>query len=495
MLAVDVVLRGDGDTAVTEVEPNILALRSCIRLLPPGNKTILLHIIKFLAKVAENKEINSMNASNIATCFSPILVRRQDPTPDMNKFLEESKKGQQLVETLIEQYSFIFELTNEESAVLNVQKKPIRADFVEQMERGTKILASNLIKRENEKQKLLSAESDLEFSVSVPNLKDSIDSPTPERKVAAEPRRSRTVQNLRRVQSVEASPQRPRAPERRAVPERRKPPSRASVERLNLTASAEATQNEDVQKLAELLLNGNMNDAGTLLKQKYVNSNVVSYEGEKNSDGEPHGIGKMIFTNGDVYEGNFVNGLRHGYGVYVDYKGNRYEGDFSNGKRTGYGKLIFASPKHIYEGNFKKGVPQGFGKTTFSNGDIYEGEHDADERHGFGIFQGANCGSYRGAYVRGKRDGIGYYISAKGGYYKGLFKNNAMHGFGKYVFNSGDVYIGQFVEGKFQGKGRYSFSNGTSIEGSFQNGEPFDNFPVQDTWLDYQLQLATRCKI
>lgn len=41
-----------------------------------------------------------------------------------------------------------------------------------------------------------------------------------------------------------------------------------------------------------------------------------SYEGERNENEERHGKGKAILPNGDVYEGEYVNGKRHGHGVY-----------------------------------------------------------------------------------------------------------------------------------------------------------------------------------
>lgn len=32
------------------------------------------------------------------------------------------------------------------------------------------------------------------------------------------------------------------------------------------------------------------------------------YEGETNSEGKPHGKGKLIFNTGDIQEGHFING-------------------------------------------------------------------------------------------------------------------------------------------------------------------------------------------
>jgi len=40
------------------------------------------------------------------------------------------------------------------------------------------------------------------------------------------------------------------------------------------------------------------------------------YEGERNEDEQRHGKGKATLPNGDVYEGQYVNGKRHGEGTY-----------------------------------------------------------------------------------------------------------------------------------------------------------------------------------
>ena len=41
------------------------------------------------------------------------------------------------------------------------------------------------------------------------------------------------------------------------------------------------------------------------------------YEGEWNED-VMHGVGKMIYPNGDVYEGKLLNGKGNGLGIYVN---------------------------------------------------------------------------------------------------------------------------------------------------------------------------------
>ena len=42
-------------------------------------------------------------------------------------------------------------------------------------------------------------------------------------------------------------------------------------------------------------------------------------------------------SNGDVYEGQFVDGLKEGFGVYIWASGSKYEGNWKAGKKHGQG--------------------------------------------------------------------------------------------------------------------------------------------------------------
>ena len=46
----------------------------------------------------------------------------------------------------------------------------------------------------------------------------------------------------------------------------------------------------------------------------------------------------------------------------------------ANGKMNGYGKYTYASNGQIYEGQFVNGVKRGDGKITYPSGKIYEGK-------------------------------------------------------------------------------------------------------------------------
>ena len=53
-----------------------------------------------------------------------------------------------------------------------------------------------------------------------------------------------------------------------------------------------------------------------------------AYEGERNSYGQPHGVGKMRYANGETYEGEWKNGAWYGAGVYTLSDGTTFFGSF-----------------------------------------------------------------------------------------------------------------------------------------------------------------------
>ena len=90
----------------------------------------------------------------------------------------------------------------------------------------------------------------------------------------------------------------------------------------------------------------------------------VYYEGEvslyKNGQTLIEGKGKYYFSDGTVYEGDFVNGKRQGYGTIVwgdstQWAGERYEGEWNDGWRTGQGTYTDAHG-NISKGRWEKNI-------------------------------------------------------------------------------------------------------------------------------------------
>jgi len=107
------------------------------------------------------------------------------------------------------------------------------------------------------------------------------------------------------------------------------------------------------------------------------------YEGET-YNGIPYGYGYIIFTNGDTFEGEFVDG-EFIKGRYVFQNGSIYDGSFKNEKINGFGTYKF-NTGDVYKGGFKEGLKHGKGSYTWKRGEKYDGNWREDKKHGQGIF-------------------------------------------------------------------------------------------------------------
>jgi len=81
---------------------------------------------------------------------------------------------------------------------------------------------------------------------------------------------------------------------------------------------------------------------------RHFNALKDNYDGEVNSAGEPHGYGKMVYSSGKVYEGEFIDGRFHGYGKCFYAHWDAYEGDWRNGKRHGVGQQTYGNGDVVY---------------------------------------------------------------------------------------------------------------------------------------------------
>lgn len=105
-----------------------------------------------------------------------------------------------------------------------------------------------------------------------------------------------------------------------------------------------------------------------------LNAKTFKYEGSFRNN-KLDGKGKILFkeTN-DTYEGDFQNNQINGKGVFRWNNGDVYEGEMVNGKRT-EGKYTFAKNNQVYIGEYAKdGQKEGMGKLIYSSGRVYQGE-------------------------------------------------------------------------------------------------------------------------
>ena len=114
------------------------------------------------------------------------------------------------------------------------------------------------------------------------------------------------------------------------------------------------------------------------------------------------GKGKKIWSNGSIYEGDFVNGELEGSGRLVYHNGNVYSGEFKANQRHGQGEL--KDSRGLYIGEFKHHQQSGAkGTMEYCTGDRYNGEWYQGKRVGFGNGFFAKSGiSYKGDWENDK---------------------------------------------------------------------------------------------
>ncbi|XP_052210998.1 uncharacterized protein LOC127813909 [Diospyros lotus] len=176
-----------------------------------------------------------------------------------------------------------------------------------------------------------------------------------------------------------------------------------------------------------------------------------------------------VYSNGDVYEGEFHKGKCSGSGVYYYYMSGRYEGDWIDGKYDGHGVETWARGSR-YRGQYRQGLRHGFGVYRFYTGDVYAGEWSNGQSHGCGVYTCEDGSRYVGEFKWGVKHGLGHYHFRNGDVYAGEYFADKMHGFGVYRFANGHRYEGAWHEGRKQGLGMYSFRNGETQSGHWNNG-------------------------
>ncbi|XP_041359048.1 radial spoke head 10 homolog B-like isoform X2 [Gigantopelta aegis] len=119
--------------------------------------------------------------------------------------------------------------------------------------------------------------------------------------------------------------------------------------------------------------------------RQYPSSNI--YQGMWFSNVR-HGDGTMKWLDrNQIYTGQWENGIQHGMGQHIwllqrvkdsQYAmRNMYDGEFVNGLRNGFGTFLYANGAR-YSGFWRNNMKHGKGKFVFKNGRIYEGMFEKD---------------------------------------------------------------------------------------------------------------------
>ena len=123
------------------------------------------------------------------------------------------------------------------------------------------------------------------------------------------------------------------------------------------------------------------------------------------------GTGKIVWADGNRYEGTLVRGIKEGKGEFVWTNGQRYTGDWARDMPNGKGTILFPNGNR-YVGEVRDGMPYGRGIMRFKDGDVYEG-----------------------GWIKGKTNGQGRYTWANGSYWEGEFRDDNRTENGSMVFS------------------------------------------------------------
>lgn len=86
------------------------------------------------------------------------------------------------------------------------------------------------------------------------------------------------------------------------------------------------------------------------------NVGPFKYTGEINQKGQPQGKGKAVYDNGNVYDGEWVEGKMFGECVYTLANGDEFRGTFKNDYYE-KGRYTIKASGEYFEGTYKSSNP------------------------------------------------------------------------------------------------------------------------------------------
>lgn len=175
------------------------------------------------------------------------------------------------------------------------------------------------------------------------------------------------------------------------------------------------------------------------------------------------GRAKVIYVNGDVYEGGYNEGKqRHGKGTYT---WNSLTPEVEEPEEDE--EPLPPPPLVIYSGQYRYGKKHGLGSMTYPDGSKYRGQWAYNKRHGRGTYFYKDGGKYSGEWKEGKRHGNGVFVFTKTeSQLVGTFVDGQMVN-GKWLLLDGTVYTGNFKNSAPEGKGSFTLPNGNTVSGQY----------------------------
>jgi hypothetical protein len=200
-----------------------------------------------------------------------------------------------------------------------------------------------------------------------------------------------------------------------------------------------------------------------------VRLNEEFYEGQWNIQGERHGVGLCVESQGSVYYGEWHHDIKEGKGIYINTNCDSYGGEWNNGIMNGIGQLI-VKDQFQYIGEFRDGVREGKG-VEITDEYIYYGELRNNVKDGFGVIKVGDS-TYKGYFENNMYNGIGHMNWSDGRKYEGNWKNNKMDGLGVNIWSNGHKYVGHYHKGKKKGQGVYYWSKSKYYNGQWAYNKP-----------------------
>ncbi len=209
--------------------------------------------------------------------------------------------------------------------------------------------------------------------------------------------------------------------------------------------------------------NGKFNGKGTIT---YAGGSV--YEGEF-VDNKKNGEGIWTKSDGTAVTENWIYGKKVETLTLED---GTYTGGVTDGKPDGQGKMEYTNGQ-VYEGEWKNGVRSGQGRCTWPDGGYYDGEWANDKWNGQGtnyIGGSKDVSFYVGGFVDGERDGHGIYTWPSGDSIETEWVNGVKNGKGTYTWSGGTVAAGEYVDDEWDGEWTITYADGTVETRQYDHG-------------------------